>query len=109
MRTPEDRELSVADFVPVWSDVERQTVVDGDLLPRRDPPGSSEGADEAEPGVIYPGPDTAGGEAVVSLVSQAGAVVPRLLGRPGDVDITGRAQVHSNNNTGSQSGSDLFF
>ena len=89
----------MADFVPVRSDVERETVVDGDLLPWRDPPGCSEGADEAEPGVIYPGPDTAGGEAVVRLVSQAGAVVPGLLGRAGDVDITGRAQVHSDNST----------
>ena len=89
----------MADFVPVWSDVEREAVVDGDLFPWRDPPGSSEGADEAEPGVIYPGPDTAGGEAVVRLVSQAGAVVAGVLGGGGNVDITGRAQVHSNNIT----------
>ena len=85
----------MADLVPVRSDVKREAIVDCDLLPWTDPPGSSEGADEAKPGVVNPGPDTAGAEAVVGLVGQGGAVVPGVLGLRGDVDITGRGEVDS--------------
>ena len=87
----------MAEFVPGRSDVERETVVDSDLLPWRDGPGSSEGADEAKPGVVYPGPGAARREAVVCLVSQGGAVVAGLLGLAGDVDIRGCGEVDSDN------------
>ena len=50
MTTPPGRELTMADLVPVWSEVQREPVVDSDLLPWGDPPGSSEGADETKPG-----------------------------------------------------------
>ena len=89
----------MADLVPVRSDVKREAIVDCDLLPWTDPPGSSEGADEAKPGVVNPGADTAGSEAVVRLVSQSGTVGPGVLGRAGYVDITSRGQVDSNNTT----------
>ena len=99
MTTPHCCELLMAEFVPGRSDVERETVVDSDLLPWRDGPGSSEGADEAKSGVVNPGPDTAGSEAVVRLVSQSGTVGRGVLGRAGYVDITSRGQVDSNNTT----------
>ena len=88
----------MADLVPVRSDVKREAIVDCDLLPWTDPPGSSEGADEAKPGMVNPGPDTAGTEAVVCLVSQRGAVVRRVLGLTGDVDVAGRGEVDSDKN-----------
>ena len=87
----------MADLVPVRSDVKREAIVDCDLLPWTDPPGSSKGADEAKPGVVYPGPGAARREAVVCLVSQGGAVVAGLLGLAGDVDIRGCGEVDSDN------------
>ena len=45
--------------------------------------------------MINSGPDTARTEAVVCLVSQRGAVVRRVLGLAGDVDVAGRGEVDS--------------
>ena len=52
-------------------------------------------ADQTKPGVVDPGPHAVGGEAVVGLVGEGGAVVGGALGRTRDVDITGRGQVDS--------------